>query len=300
MKKTLLLVLLISGFCLGQKIGNWNVIEKEDPITDERVFTIYTNSNESQNFNYGSKTGKLAIRSTNGKLELIVNWGGFVTTQNTQVTYRIGEDEAKTEFWSMATNNEATFAKGPIEKVIKMREESRALFRVTPYGENPITYSFDISGLDSIINQFPEDFVSLDEGDRIQREFIPYHKPPIPKTRIRPNYPKESKEMGIQGTVIVQVFVNEEGKVTETSILQGIPNTGLDEAAIEAIKKTRFKPATFANGNPVGVWTSIPVNFRLNGTTSSWYSDKALFNEDEKVVLFTMVVGLLVGALFWR
>ncbi|MFB0515439.1 MAG: TonB family protein [Candidatus Neomarinimicrobiota bacterium] len=41
-----------------------------------------------------------------------------------------------------------------------------------------------------------------------------------------------------------------------------MPNTGLDEAAAEAIKRTRFKPAK-QRDRPVGVWISIPVNFKL-------------------------------------
>jgi len=50
--------------------------------------------------------------------------------------------------------------------------------------------------------------------------------------------------------------------VKETVILKGIPNTGLDEAATEAIRLVRFKPAK-QRERAVGVWISIPVNFRL-------------------------------------
>ena len=93
-------------------------------------------------------------------------------------------------------------------------------------------------------------------------KFIPYDDPPRPLTPIRPKYPKAAKEKGIEGTVIVQVFIDEKGRVKETKIMKGIPNSGLDEAAIEAIKKTRFIPAK-AREKKVGVWISIPVNFRL-------------------------------------
>ena len=50
--------------------------------------------------------------------------------------------------------------------------------------------------------------------------------------------------------------------VTATKIVKGLPNTGLDEAAMEAIRKTRFKPAK-QRERAVGVWISIPVNFKL-------------------------------------
>ena len=98
------------------------------------------------------------------------------------------------------------------------------------------------------------------EGPRVK--FIPYDDPPVPLSPIRPKYPEIAQEAGIEGVVIVQAFIDEKGRVKETLILKGVPNTGLDEAAMEAIKKTRFKPAK-QRERSVGVWISIPVNFRL-------------------------------------
>ena len=106
-----------------------------------------------------------------------------------------------------------------------------------------------------------------EEGPRVR--FIPYDEPPVPiggyegiKNRVK--YPEIAQEAGIEGTVVIQAFVNKTGNVTETNVLKGIPNTGLDEAAIEAIKKTKFKPAK-QRDRAVGVWFSIPINFQLKG-----------------------------------
>ena len=98
------------------------------------------------------------------------------------------------------------------------------------------------------------------EGPRVK--FIPYDAPPHPLSSIRPVYPEIAQEAGIEGTVVVQVFVDKKGRVKDTLVLKGIPNTGLDEAAVTAIKKTRFRPAK-QRERAVGVWISIPVNFRL-------------------------------------
>ena len=92
--------------------------------------------------------------------------------------------------------------------------------------------------------------------------FIPYDDPPVAMTPIRPIYPEIAQEAGIEGVIVVQAFIDEKGRVKETQILKGVPNTGLDEAAMEAIRKTRFKPAK-QRERSVGVWISIPVNFRL-------------------------------------
>ena len=98
------------------------------------------------------------------------------------------------------------------------------------------------------------------EGPRVK--FIPYDDPPVPLRPIKPKYPEIAQEAGIEGTVVVQVFVDARGRVKETVILKGIPNTGLDEAAAHAIRLVRFKPAK-QRERAVGVWISIPVNFRL-------------------------------------
>lgn len=92
--------------------------------------------------------------------------------------------------------------------------------------------------------------------------FIPYDLAPRPKSAIRPIYPEIAQEAGIEGVVVVQAFIDERGRVKETLILKGVPNTGLDEAAMEAIRRTKFHPAE-QRERPVGVWISIPVNFRL-------------------------------------
>jgi len=111
-----------------------------------------------------------------------------------------------------------------------------------------------------------DDFSNLDapppppSGPKVV--FIPYDDPPVAMSPIRPKYPEIAQEAGIEGVVVVQAFIDEKGRVKETLILKGVPNTGLDEAAMEAIRKTRFRPAK-QRERAVGVWISIPVNFRL-------------------------------------
>ena len=111
-----------------------------------------------------------------------------------------------------------------------------------------------------------DDFSNLDapppppSGPKVV--FIPYDDPPQPMTSIRPQYPEIAQEAGIEGVVVVQAFIDKKGRVKETLILKGVPNTGLDEAAMEAIRKTRFKPAK-QRERAVGVWISIPVNLKL-------------------------------------
>lgn len=75
------------------------------------------------------------------------------------------------------------------------------------------------------------------------------------------DYPEIARRIGRQGTVIVVAFVDEEGKVIKVQVREGI-GLGCDEAAMEAVRKTRFTPAT-QRGKPVKVKVEIPVRFRL-------------------------------------
>ncbi|MBS1271068.1 MAG: Protein TonB [Candidatus Marinimicrobia bacterium] len=103
------------------------------------------------------------------------------------------------------------------------------------------------------------------EGPKVK--FVPYDEPPqmiggMAALREHLKYPEIAQEAGIEGTVIVQAFINKDGNVEEVVIVKGIPKTGLNEAAIDAVKKTKWKPAK-QRDRSVGVWYSIPIIFRL-------------------------------------
>ena len=95
-----------------------------------------------------------------------------------------------------------------------------------------------------------------------QVKFIPYDDPPVPLTPIRPKYPEIAQEAGIEGTVYIQFFIDVKGNVTEAWVQKGIPNTGLNEAALIAVKRSKWKPAQ-QRDKKVGVWQTVPVKFEL-------------------------------------
>ena len=98
------------------------------------------------------------------------------------------------------------------------------------------------------------------EGPNVK--FIPYDKAPKPKIPIRPVYPEIAQEAGIEGTVYIQFFIDAMGNVTEAWVQKGIPNTGLNEAALSAVKNSKWKPAQ-QRDKKVGVWQTVPVKFEL-------------------------------------
>ncbi len=75
-------------------------------------------------------------------------------------------------------------------------------------------------------------------------------------------YPEHAKLYGLEGIVVVIATINTEGNAIAFKIVSGI-GLGCDEAAIDAIKKTRFIPGT-DKGSIVESDVTIKVEFRLN------------------------------------
>ncbi len=86
----------------------------------------------------------------------------------------------------------------------------------------------------------------------------------LPRFRenIQPIYPDLARRMGIAGSVIIEVSIDEEGKVIDAVIKQGL-GYGCDESALESVRKARFYPARSGDGQPVAVKVQIPFHFRL-------------------------------------
>ncbi len=86
-------------------------------------------------------------------------------------------------------------------------------------------------------------------------------KPPEKIVAPQPQYTEIARKARIQGVVIIEAIIDKQGNVTNVKMLKGLP-MGLDQAAADAVKKWKFKPATL-NGKPVAVIYNLTVNFRL-------------------------------------
>jgi protein TonB len=85
---------------------------------------------------------------------------------------------------------------------------------------------------------------------------------PVAVLRIEPEYTEIARRARIQGIVIIEAVIDRQGNVTDARIIKGLP-MGLDQEALRAIKRWKFKPGTL-NGQPVPVYFNLSINFRLN------------------------------------
>lgn len=74
-------------------------------------------------------------------------------------------------------------------------------------------------------------------------------------------YPEAAKREGIEGKVYVLAFIDEKGNVANAKVIKGA-GYGLDEAALDAVKQTKFTPGK-QRGKPVKVQVTIPIVFKL-------------------------------------
>jgi len=84
---------------------------------------------------------------------------------------------------------------------------------------------------------------------------------PIPIKTPMAKYSREARKKKIEGPCLVSVIIDAQGLPQNPRVIRAI-GAGLDEEAITAIKKYRFKPA-MKDGHPVAVGMTIQVNFRL-------------------------------------
>jgi len=79
--------------------------------------------------------------------------------------------------------------------------------------------------------------------------------------KVEPEYSEEARKAKYQGTVVLFVVVDENGNPKELKVIRPL-GLGLDQKAIEAVQKWKFRPG-MKDGRAVAVQATIEVNFRL-------------------------------------
>jgi periplasmic protein TonB len=80
-------------------------------------------------------------------------------------------------------------------------------------------------------------------------------------SKVEPEYSEEARKAKHQGVVVLQIVVDAKGNAVNARVVRSL-GLGLDEKAIEAVQKWKFKPG-FKDGKPVAVAATVEVNFRL-------------------------------------
>ena len=78
-----------------------------------------------------------------------------------------------------------------------------------------------------------------------------------------PPYPRQSKRMGEEGTVVIRVLITPEGRAEKAEIRTSSGYARLDDTALTTVKAWRFVPGK-RNGLPEAMWFNVPIRFVLD------------------------------------
>ena len=76
------------------------------------------------------------------------------------------------------------------------------------------------------------------------------------------SYPKRARRKGYEGTVLLEVLVNRNGKVDALRILASSGYAILDSSAVKSVKTWSFEPAKKGK-DTIDMWVKVPVRFKL-------------------------------------
>ena len=83
---------------------------------------------------------------------------------------------------------------------------------------------------------------------------------PEVEEQLRQSYPPNLREQGIGDSVVVFIFIDRYGQVTEVRPRTMSSRPEFNRAAESVVRAMRFEPAE-ADGEPIGIWTIQEVNF---------------------------------------
>ncbi len=85
---------------------------------------------------------------------------------------------------------------------------------------------------------------------------------PAPSFKRHPRYPYRAKRMGIEGSVNIRFLVDEQGYVSNITIIKAEPPGIFEQAVLDAVSTWKYTPGELM-GNKVKAWVTTTVVFQL-------------------------------------
>lgn len=103
----------------------------------------------------------------------------------------------------------------------------------------------------------------------VTSDITPAYSGPLQGAELRhavappPTYPRDAMRSGAEGTVLLRVLVDVDGRPLEVSVERGSGHRSLDRQALRQVQQHwRFEPA-MREGRPVQAWGLVPISFSL-------------------------------------
>jgi protein TonB len=76
------------------------------------------------------------------------------------------------------------------------------------------------------------------------------------------DYPSEARRLGLQGSVLLAVFILADGSVRDVRVVKGTYEP-LNQVALAKVRASRFTPATDGSGRAIPCKLMLPIRFEL-------------------------------------
>lgn len=80
--------------------------------------------------------------------------------------------------------------------------------------------------------------------------------------QVSPELPRRLVQKQIEGEVVAEALINEQGRVERVRIKRSNPPGVFDQIVKQALRQWQFQPATY-KGQPVKMWAEVPFDFKL-------------------------------------
>jgi protein TonB len=139
-------------------------------------------------------------------------------------------------------------------------------FEVVPDPDANDNVVWDPNAADRLTPDLPDGLKVIVEPEKDPNKtpeitFVDYQVPPTLVKEVKPRYPEIAAASGVEADVVLLVYINENGDVTHVVVQGSSGFPAMDDEAVKAAKKCKFKPAV-QNGQPVAVWYSVVMEFQ--------------------------------------
>lgn len=143
------------------------------------------------------------------------------------------------------------------KKLLAKPEKKKHVIRSSNAAKNNLTQEPAIDILkDRSSTEAKQSFLDSQGFNSVKKAIPIYDKNPSPE------YPLIARRRGFQGTVVLEVMVDRNGRVGELRVLKSSGYKVLDRAAGESVRDWIFKPAIKGN-EKIEMWVRVPICFQL-------------------------------------
>ena len=111
-----------------------------------------------------------------------------------------------------------------------------------------------------VVTREPEPVPEIPADPPAVAPAVPELTEPVVIERVEAAYPAKAKKRGERGTIVLNVLVNEQGRIVRVVVEQGLNGSELEAAAVSAVLRWKFEPAR-ENGAPIRAWAKARFTF---------------------------------------